>query len=98
MSSFGHNRERQIKRHLESEGYVVTRAPASLGTFDLMAAKPGDLMLVEVKATAAGPFHGFGPADREALIATAARAGATPVLAWWPKRKQLRMIPVSEWP
>ena len=96
---FGHRRERQVKALLEEEGWFVIRAPGSLGTCDLAALKLRSTpMLIEVKATAAGPFHSFGPADRKALLEAAEKAGGEAVLAWWPANKELRWIPVSEWP
>lgn len=99
MSQLGTNRERQVKADLEGKGWFVIRAAASLGFADLVALKAGMLPLMcEVKATSRGPFHGFGPDDRAALIEAAEKAGATPVLAWWPKRGHLKWIYVEDWP
>ena len=98
-ASFGHGRERAIKKLTEDEGWVVLRSPASKGEFDLVMLKAGERSrVVECKATAAGPYSGFGPADRSALLAIARRAGAEAWLAWWPKRKTLKWIPAEEWP
>ena len=74
------------------------RAPASLGVADVVALKPGESRLVEVKSTTAGPYAGFGPADRKALSAAAKVAGASAWLVWWPKRKQPQWIAEAEWP
>lgn len=97
--SRGHDRERAVKRVLESEDWWVARAAGSLGDADLIALKVGyPSRLVEVKSTAAGPYDGFGPADRAALLLAAKIAGAEAWLAWWPPRGKLRWIPSSEWP
>jgi Holliday junction resolvase len=85
--SRGHDRERAVKAILETEDWFVTRAAGSLGDADLVALKAGRApLLVEVKSTARGPFHGFGPADRAELLLAARIAGARAVLCWWPPR------------
>lgn len=99
MSSFGHDRERQVRKVLEDEGWVVARCAGSLGDFDLFAAKAGTKpRLIEVKATAAGPYAGFLPADRERLREVAEQAGAVAELAFWPRRKKLEFIGEDRWP
>lgn len=86
--SRGIQRERDLQALLEYEGYVTMRAPASLGAVDVIALKIGRIPLfIEVKSTHKGPFHSFGPAKRRELIRIADRAGATPVLVWWPPCK-----------
>lgn len=88
----GIRRERQVKQILESHGWWVCRAAGSLGDADLVALKEGPLvesLMIEVKATTAGPFAGFGPKARRELVDAAARAGAAPVLAHWPVRGRL---------
>lgn len=97
--SRGHDRERQVRRKLEAEDWWTARAAGSLGDADVVALKDGKRpMLVEVKSTAAGPYHSFGPNDRERLRLAARIAGATPVLCWWPPRGQCRFIYAEEWP
>jgi Holliday junction resolvase len=99
MSRSGHNRERAVRRHLESEDWIVTRAAGSLGDADLIALKAGRRpRLIEVKCTAGGPYEHFGPADRAAILFAAELAGADAELAWWPPRGKLRFIPSHEWP
>ena len=99
MSRRGHDRERAIKRCLEEEGWIVLRAPGSLGLFDLVALKAGHMTrLIECKSTAGGPFEHFGPADRAALVDVAEKAGAVPELAWWPPRGRLRFLTPGDWP
>jgi hypothetical protein len=55
-------------------------------------------MLVEVKSDHRSPYENFRSLQRETLVCEAARAGARAVLAHWPPRGQLRLIPSSEWP
>lgn len=96
----GSKKELQSKRLLEADGWQVTKAGGSLGCADLVALKNGERpMLVQVKATSAGPFHSFGPAERMLLLETAKRAGAVPVLAWWKLRaREHRLIESWDWP
>lgn len=54
--------------------------------------------MIEVKATTAGPYAGFSPADRKKLAETAKMAGAEAELCWWPKRGQPQFIKEREWP
>jgi len=99
MSGRGHQRERAVKLLLQEDDWWVTRAAGSLGNADLVALKVGKRpMLIEVKSTAGGPYERFGPADRARLRLAAEIAGADAVLAWWPPRGKLRMIPADEWP
>jgi hypothetical protein len=59
-------RERQVQDQLERNGWVVTRCAGSKGhgAYDLHCSKAGyPTRLVQVKATAAGPFSGFPPAS-----------------------------------
>ena len=54
--------------------------------------------MIEIKSTAAGPFHSFGPVDRAALSKAAALAGATAELAHWPAHGELQWIAEADWP
>lgn len=97
--SGGINRERQVRRVLEAQDWWVARAAGSLGDADLVALKDGKRpLLVEVKATKAGPYHSFGPKDRADLTVAARIAGATPVLCWWPPRGKAHWLYAEEWP
>lgn len=97
--SRGHDRERAVRRLLEGEDWWVCRAAGSLGDADLVALKPGRRpLLVEVKSTAAGPYHSFGPKDRADLRWAGALAGADVTLCWWPPRGKPKWLPASEWP
>lgn len=95
----GAARERQLRERYEAKGYYVVRGAGSKGG-DLIAGRSGSpTLLIEVKATAAGPWSGFGPADRTALIQAAERAGWEPLLVWWPmNRKHPRFVPKEGWP
>lgn len=95
----GHDRERQLRKLLEADGWFVIRAPGSLGVADLCALKAGEQpRLIESKATKAGPYSGFVPSDRQALLEAAEKAGARAELAWWPKRGNLVWIGSEAWP
>lgn len=99
MSNFGHNRERQLVELLAGDDWIAFRAPGSLGCADVVALKDGHRpRMIECKATAAGPYAGFLPADRKRLSATAKLAGAVAELCWWPKRAKPRFIAEAEWP
>lgn len=98
-SARGRAREREVKKQLEAEGFFVIKAGGSLGEMDLVALKAGQRgMAIEVKSTTAGPFHSFGPAKREALIAAAEKAGLEPYLVFWPPHKKLEYIGWVHWP
>lgn len=80
------------------KGYEVVRGAGSKGA-DLIAGRDGETLAIEVKATKAGPFSGFGPADRAEMKAMCLRAGWKPVLVWWPANNPApKMYPPSEWP
>ena len=97
--SRGIQRERQVRKLLENDGWWVCRAAGSLGDADLVSLKNGETpQLIEVKATARGPYHGFGPAQRQELIDAARKANAFALLCWWPPRKQPAWIYSWDWP
>jgi len=109
MANRGHARERQVKAHLQEQGWWVSRAAGSLGDADLVALRKDRTLrndrrtsiawMVEVKSnTNGGPFMNFRPADRKRLSEAAKLAGAEAVLAFWPPRKPLRFIFESSWP
>lgn len=105
-SAFGSKRERAVKQLLEAEGWVVFRCAASKPC-DLVALRRSQAnpetwmpqgMLVEVKGTTRSPWVAWGPAERAELVDAAKRAGAVPMLAWWPSHGELRWIGEAEWP
>jgi Holliday junction resolvase len=106
--SFGHDRERQVKKLLEEEGWFVIRAPASLGVADLVAISKEETLrgnyltavrFIECKANEkGGPYMNFRPEDRQALLDAAEKAGARAELAFWPKFGNLTWIGSEAWP
>jgi Holliday junction resolvase len=90
-------RERQVQDQLERNGWVVTRCAGSKGhgAYDLHCSKAGyPTRLVQVKATAAGPFSGFPPAERRELLEAARGCRCEAELCWWPSdRKGCRWLP-----
>jgi len=99
VSERGVNRERDVRRKLEEEGWVTFRSAGSKGVCDVIALRAGDRpRLIEVKSTAQGPYERFGPLDRASLSDAAFKAGADALLAYWPPRGTLTWIPEEEWP
>lgn len=99
--SRGIDRERQVRALLERGDWWTMRSAGSLGDVDVVAARVGPprrLLLIECKSTAAGPYHGFLPADRAALALAAALAGGEPWLCWWAPRAKPVWIAASDWP
>lgn len=96
--SRGHDRERRLRQLLELDGWVCVRSAGSLGPVDLVALKPGVVLLIESKSTAQSPFERFLPGDRALMVDIAVRAGASAVLAWWPSRRSLKWIGPRDWP
>lgn len=96
--SRGIQRERDVRRVLESEGWWTARAAGSFGDADVIALKGGARpQMIEVKSTTT-PFAHFGPADRAELLDAADRAGADAFLAYWPKGGKLKFISPVDWP
>jgi Holliday junction resolvase len=97
--SRGHNRERAVRKLMEAEGWWVSRAAGSLGDADLVALKAGfPPRLVEVKSEVQSTWHGFGPADRQAIKDAARKAGAEAWFVCWPPRQPPRWIHEDDWP
>jgi len=98
-SKRGIQRERDLVNELRATDHFAIRAPASLGCADVVALKDGQRpKLIECKSTKAGPYAGFGPADRKALSFMARLAGAEAWLYWKPKRGKATWIPEADWP
>ena len=96
--SRGIARERMVRVALEADGWWTARAAGSLGDADIIALKPGRVLLVEVKSSTKGPWEHFVPAQRGELLRAAERTGAEAWLAWWPPRRKCSWLPASEWP
>jgi hypothetical protein len=96
---------------LVSEGWLCASRRHIGGAGDILAVRftpwepvlPYDhhgreVMLIEVKSTTRSPWVNFLPADRQAMVETAARYGCEAWLYWWPPRRDLQRIPTSVWP
>lgn len=73
--------ERAVAARLDFDGYLVLRAAGSHGVADLVAIKPGEVVLVQCKISGI-----ISIAEWNRFYETASRAGALPVLAFKPKR------------
>ena len=82
MTAGNHNkrngtvRENRVRALLEDDGYFVVRSAGSGGVADLVALKPGQVLLVQVKSETY-----LGPAEWNALWFTAANTRAVPIHA-----------------
>lgn len=96
----GNGRELRTASILESEGWTVGSRRHVAGPGDLLAVKDGERpRLIEVKATAGGPYEHFGPRDRNGMRAYAAERGLVAELAWWaPRAATHRIFDEAEWP
>jgi hypothetical protein len=56
------------------------------------------LRLIQVKATAGGPYERFQPAERAELSSLAAQTGGRAELCWWPPHKPAVWLSQSDWP
>jgi Holliday junction resolvase len=83
--------EKRTAAQLRADGYYVTESRGSHGVADLMAAKPGQVLLVQVK-TGEARLDGAWWND---LAAAAAAAGALAIVADWPKRGRLRLRQIT---
>jgi Holliday junction resolvase len=83
--------EKRTADQLRADGYYVMESRGSHGVADLLAVKPGQVLLVQVK-------RGEARLDDEwwnALAAAAAKAGALAIVADWPKRGHLRLRQIT---
>lgn len=77
--------ERVVQKYLEARGWVCVRAWSSIGPWDVLGLHPGlPPIMVQVKSGATGAY--IRPAERAALLKMAHRAGARPVLAYYPRK------------
>ena len=79
----GRANEYRIRDDLERYSYECVRAAGSKGKADLIAMRPGEVLLVQVKAS--NPQ--LSPAERVDLLAMASRSGAAPLVAYKPSRR-----------
>ena len=105
----GNARELKVMDLLATEGWLCASRRHIGGAGDILAVishvDPGpgvcgrcDAVLIEVKSTTRSPWVNFLPADRQAMVETAAQYGCEAWLYWWPPRRDLQRIPASEWP
>jgi Holliday junction resolvase len=80
----GARTEHKVRDLLESEGYECVRTAGSKGALDLLAVKPGEVLMVQVKRSGV-----LSPAGWNRLYDLAAMAGAIPILADCPVRKPI---------
>ena len=80
----GTRTEHKVRELLEAEGYVCARTAGSKGALDLLAVKPGELLMVQVKRSGV-----LGPAGWNRLYELAVMAGAIPILADAPIRRPI---------
>lgn len=98
--SKGAARERQFAERLRDQGWVVKGHGDAHGTTDLLCARNGEVLLVQVKANKGNAFMNFRPPERAAMKEEARKAGANAraVLIWWPPdRKGARWIWSEDW-
>ena len=75
--------EYAVRNYLQRHGWIVVRAYASEGPWDLLALQKGHApMMVQVKSGASykGRASDMAPEERRRLKAVAAASGAVPVL------------------
>lgn len=82
MSAYSRGNAYEVKamRVLMADGYHVWQARGSKGVADLIAVKPGQLVLVQVKGATKGIRHD----EWNGLLALAELVEAVPVVADWP--------------
>jgi hypothetical protein len=103
----GDQRDVQVRKWLEDLGFTLGSRRKIPGPGDLLALRPhpnhlptptpvaAEVLLVEVKSTAQGPWEHFGPAERLALAEAAQKATATGTVAWWPAYGPLQWYVVT---
>jgi hypothetical protein len=103
MNRRGDQRDVKVRKHLEDLGFTLGSRRKIPGAGDLLAirlrvqyAGHMEVLLVEVKSTAQGPWEHFGPSERLALAKAAQDAGAIGAVAWWPSRGPLSWFVVVD--
>jgi len=77
----GYAFERTVAGDLNTDGYLVIRSGGSHGAADLVALKPGQVLLVQAKTNGL-----ISVTDWNELLGIAERVGAVPLLALRPGR------------
>ena len=83
----GTRNEHRSRRLLETAGYAVTRAAASLGAWDLIGVSGTDFVLVQVKSNRPPP-----PAEREALAGFPCPANCKRLVHVWRDRRRWPVV------
>jgi Holliday junction resolvase len=83
--------EKRTAAQLRKDGYYVVESRGSHGVADLLAVKPGQVLLVQVK-TGDARLDGFWWNE---LHEAAQHAGALAIVADWPKRGRLRLRQIT---
>jgi Holliday junction resolvase len=83
--------EKRTAAALRDDGYFVVESRGSHGCADLLAVKPGQVLLVQVKTGDARLDHEWW----NELLAAALRAGALAIVADWPRRGRLRLRQIT---
>jgi Holliday junction resolvase len=73
--------ERAVAARLDIDGYLVLRAAGSHGVADLVALKPGQVVLIQCKISGI-----ISITEWNTFYETASRVDALPVLAYKPRR------------
>lgn len=84
MSNYsrGRNFEYRVEHHYQNKGWVVVRSAGSKGAADLIAARQGEIHIIQCK------IDGYlSPAEREQLKAVADEFGGVAVVAYRDKGK-----------
>lgn len=93
--------------YLISEGYWCWQSRGSRGPADIVAIKPGQVLLVQVKGgVMIGNISRFSHDEWNVLLALAQEAGAVPIAVDWPRRGRMRLREITgyhqtgtqEWP
>jgi Holliday junction resolvase len=77
--------------YLRSEGYFCWQSRGSRGPADVIALKPRQVLLVQVK----GGRKTMPGGDWNTLLTLAQEAGAVPVVADWPRRGRMRLREIT---
>lgn len=79
----GRRFEYDVRNDLEADGYWVIRAAGSKTKADLVAIKPGQLLIIQCKRN-----NKVGPAERAEIIRIAAMIDGVPVVAYKQPRRR----------
>lgn len=84
MYRLGRSFEYRVRDYLRARGFFVLRSPASKSPIDLVAIRPGEVLLIQCKRGG-----GLAPGEWNELYDLASSCGATPVLAGTPTGRGL---------